>query len=136
MVLVKKYESIIKKIIIVIIIFQNLFIPISNAAFWDDVIDSGDDFINKGTSEILDETTEVDQSKLDDTVDKVYNALLTLGIILSVLIGAILGIKFMTGSVEEQAKIKELLMPYVTGCIVTFGAFGIWKILMVVLSKV
>ena len=114
------------------IIFQNLFIPISNAAFWDDVIKSGDDFIKDGASD----SSEIKQDKLDDTVDKVYNAVLTLGIILTVLIGAILGIKFMAGSIEEQAKIKELLVPYITGCIVIFGAFGIWKIFMNVLSKV
>lgn len=127
-----KYENIIKKVIIIVIIFQNLFIPISNAAFWDDVIKSGDDFIKDGASD----SSEIKQDKLDDTVDKVYNAVLTLGIILTVLVGAILGIKFMVGSIEEQAKIKELLIPYVTGCIVIFGAFGIWKILMNVLSKV
>ena len=34
----------------------------------------------------------------------------------------------MISSVEEQAKIKELLVPYVAGCIVIFGAFGIWKL--------
>ena len=127
-----KYENIIKKVIIIVIIFQNLFIPISNAAFWDDVIKSGDDFIKDGASD----SSEIKQDKLDDTVDKVYNAVLTLGIILTVVVGAILGIKFMVGSIEEQAKIKELLIPYVTGCIVIFGAFGIWKILMNVLSKV
>ena len=119
---------------IIIAIFYNIFIPISNAEdnFWDNVITSGDEFVSNGTAS----STEIRQDKLDDTVDTVYNALLTLGIVLSVLVGAILGIKFMAGSIEEQAKIKELLIPYVTGCVVIFGAFGIWKILMNVLSNV
>ena len=130
--MLKKYKGIIIKIIVVLMIFQNLVVPISNAAFWDDVIDAGDDFIKSGSKE----TDDISQEKLDDVVDKVYNALLTLGIVLSVLVGAILGIKFMTGSLDQQAKIKELLIPYVVGCLFIFGAFGIWKILMDVLGKV
>ena len=126
-----KYENIIKKVIIIVIIFQNLFIPISNAAFWDDVIKSGDDFIKDGASD----SSEIKQDKLDDTVDKVYNAVLTLGIILTVLIGAILGIKFMVGGAEEKANIKEVLVPYVVGCIVIFGAFAIWKLVVTILSN-
>lgn len=57
-----------------------------------------------------------------------YNTLLAIGIVVAVAVGSVLGIKFMTSSVEGQAKIKELLVPYVAGCIVIFGAFGIWKI--------
>ncbi len=31
------------------------------------------------------------------------------------------------GSVEAKAQIKEKLIPYVVGCAIMFGAFGIWK---------
>ena len=51
MILVKKVKNMIKKIIILIIIFQISFIPISNAGFWDDVKNSGDAFINNGQSQ-------------------------------------------------------------------------------------
>ena len=34
----------------------------------------------------------------------------------------------MIGSAEEKAQIKDALIPFVIGCIVIFGAFGIWKI--------
>ena len=34
----------------------------------------------------------------------------------------------MLGSVEEQTKVKESLVPFVIGCIVVFGAFGFWKL--------
>lgn len=34
----------------------------------------------------------------------------------------------MLGSIEEKANIKESLIPFVIGCIVVFGAFGIWRI--------
>ena len=132
--MVKKIGTMSKKIIIIMIIFQIIFIPISNAAFWGNIIKDGNDFITEGESGGTDD--EIDNSELESTIKDIYNALLTLGVVLSVIIGAILGIKYMLGSVEEQAKTKELLFPYVTGCIVTFGAFGIWKILINVLSHV
>jgi len=72
----------------------------------------------------------LDEEQLQRTVNQVYNILLTIGIGLSVLVGAMLGIKYMISSVEEQAKIKETLIPYVLGCFVVFGAFGIWKIII------
>ena len=52
--------------------------------------------------------------------------------IVAVLIGAILGIKFMIGSVEEKAEIKAALVPFIIGCVVVFGAFGIWKIVVTI----
>ena len=130
--MVEKIESVIKKIIVITIIFQIIFMPISNAAFWDDIITSGETFISEGQGST---DSLISDSNLEKTINEIYNALLVLGVVLSVLIGAGLGIKFMVGSVEEQAKIKELLYPYVIGCIVIFGAFGIWKILINVLSN-
>ena len=47
-----------------------------------------------------------------------------------------MGIKFIIGSLEEKAEIKAMLIPYVVGCIVVFGAFGIWKLVMETLSAI
>lgn len=58
----------------------------------------------------------------------IYNILLIIGMAVAVVIASILGIKFMIGSMEEKAQIKESLIPFIIGCIVVFGAFGIWKI--------
>ncbi len=55
--------------------------------------------------------------------------------VVAVIVGLIIGIRFMTGGIEEKAKIKELLVPYVAGCIVIFGAFGIWSLVVNVLMK-
>ena len=62
-------------------------------------------------------------------------ALTTLGIVLAVIIGGILGIQIMWGSIEQQVKAKEMIMPYVVGCIVIFGAFGIWKLAVTIFSQ-
>ena len=59
-----------------------------------------------------------------------------LGIIVAVLAGMIIGIRFMLGGAEEKANIKEILVPYVVGCVVVFGAFAIWKIVVTILSQI
>ena len=135
--MLKQVGNIIIKIVILTIIFQMTVIPVSNA-FFEDKFDRGDEFIEKGKDQTENDKDGpgVDQEKLDSTISEIYNALLALGVVISVIIGAALGIKLMVGSVEEQAKAKELLAPYVAGCIVVFGAFGIWKLMMTVLGSI
>lgn len=65
-----------------------------------------------------------------------YNILFGIGVILSVLVGAMLGVKIMWGSIEQQTKAKEALIPYVIGCVVIFGAFAIWKLAVTVFSQI
>lgn len=72
---------------------------------------------------------------MHDTSDFVYNLLLAVAIIVAVVIGMVIGIQFMMAGVDEKAKIKEQLMPYAVGCVVVFGAFGIWKLAVTILSK-
>ena len=123
-----KENKYIKPIIIIMIIFQIIFLPISKSYAIDDIFQSGDEFLQLGKDEGGEDL--INQDKLKIEINKVYNIVFAIGVALSVVGGAILGIKFMIGSVEEQAKIKELLIPYVLGCVVVFGAFGIWKIVI------
>lgn len=60
----------------------------------------------------------------------IYNVLSSIGIIISLAVGGILGIKYMMTSVEEKAEVKETILPYLIGCFIIFGAFGIWKIII------
>ena len=109
-----------------------IFIPIkSNAAStMDDVISAGDSFLNSG-----DGSSTINTGKLKEASMSIYNILLYIGIAASVIVGAILGIKIMIASADEKAKVKEALVPYIIGCFVIFGAFGIWKLAVTVLSK-
>ena len=145
-------KNIIFKITIIMILFQLTFIPISQASFWDDIINQGDEFLQEGANNqtvietekdangnitqkpLIDKNgnpvTILNKDEMKKTVNMVYIVLFMLGVAFSVIIGAILGIKFMIGSVEEKAEFKEMMMPYILGCIVIFGAFGIWKIII------
>lgn len=92
------------------------------------VISGGDSFIQAGK----DGSAKIDKGSLQNASSSIYNILLICGVIIAVLIGSIMGIKFMIGSVEEKAEIKAALVPFVIGCIVVFGAFGIWKIVVTI----
>ena len=50
-------------------------------------------------------------------VNAIITVIQTIGIILSVIVIALLGIKYMTGSVEERADYKKTLIPFLIGTV-------------------
>lgn len=130
------------KILIIVFIFQIIILPVqSNAAsIWDDIFSSGDKFIQKGKDQATSSDPQSGGSVISDKEIKeansdIFNALLSVGIVLAVLVGGVLGIKFMIASAEDKAKIKEAMIPYVLGCVIIFGAFGIWKLAITILNN-
>ena len=93
------------------------------------IISGADDFLNMGDSNVLPEDNIQEMSNI------IYNTLLIIGVIIAVIVGLFLGIQFVTGSVKKKSKIKESLIAYIVGCVVIFGAFGIWKLVVTVLQS-
>lgn len=91
------------------------------------IIAGADNFLDNGQEQVENETT-INDDTLNDTNALIYNLLFGIGVVLAVIIGGVLGIKFMIASAEEKADIKNAMIPYIIGCIVIFGAFAIWKI--------
>lgn len=100
----------------------------TSAGSLDDMMGDADKFINSAGEAAISATS---LQKFSQTY---YNILLTVGIVVAAIVGSILGIKFMMSGAEGKAQIKELLVPYIVGCIVVFGAFAIWKLLVTILS--
>lgn len=123
----KKIVSLIM-IIIIGISVSGFNYEIYSAGTVDDVVQGAQDFLNQGR------TVTYDGVGLKITSDFIFNLLLAIAMVVAVIVGMILGIKFMSASVEEKAKIKESLIPFVVGCVVVFGAFGIWKLAVTILS--
>ncbi|MCI8412448.1 MAG: hypothetical protein HFJ40_08565 [Clostridia bacterium] len=122
--------------VIILILLTNMFIGYSNTVSYaddtvDGIISSADKFIKDGEKQ-----TAINEGKLKNTSNFLYNLLLGVGIIIAVIVGIILGIKYMMGSVEEKAEYKESLFAYAVGCVVVFGAFGIWKIVVNILVTI
>ena len=61
--------------------------------------------------------------------NSVVSILTSIGIVLSVIVLAVLGVKYMLGSLDERAEYKRSLMPYFIGAIITFGASTIAQII-------
>jgi len=98
-----------------------------------DIVSGADAFISTGEAGA---SNKISESGLKDMSDTIYNILLVVGIIVVIIVGLIMGIKFIMGSLEEKADIKAMLIPYIIGCVVVFGAFTIWKIVVDLLQSV
>ena len=95
----------------------------------DDIISGADNFI-KGA----DTNNTISQKESQKAIDLLYNVFLAIGLVVAVAVGVVLGIQFMVASADGKAEVKEKLIPYTVGCVVIFGAFGIWKLVMVLLE--
>lgn len=94
-----------------------------------DIISGADDFLGSANHD------PIKNSNLEKMSDNIYNILFFVGLFAAVIVGGILGIKFMIEGAEGKAEVKTMLVPYVIGCIVLFGAFTIWKVLLVILQS-
>lgn len=96
----------------------------------DDMMNDADDFVSSSGK------VQYDQSALQNFSSSIYNILLTVGVAIAVIVGAILGVKLMLSSVEEKADTKKLLVAYAVGCLIVFGGFGIWKLIITILEGI
>lgn len=126
----------IKRILYILMIIAIILAPISSvqATRAGDVINDGKSFIQKGTSN-GDNINVFSKDALKDISNTLYNVLLVVGIVIAVLLGAIMGVKFIIEGAEGKAEVQKALVPYVIGCIVVFGAFAIWKIVVTILQN-
>ena len=116
-----------KKISIIILLIISVIIamPQKSEAGFDmkTIMDGGNSFLdNSEDREIFNAGNE------RAAVDQIYFMMLTIGIVIAVFVGSVLGIQFITSGAEGQAKVKEKIIPFVLGAFVVFGAFGIWRI--------
>lgn len=91
-------------------------------SFSSDVITDYDDYKPGG----IDTSSK---NKVESMAKTVLAVVSNVGIVASVLIMAILGIKYMLGSVEEKADYKQDLIPYFVGAVLLFAITTIVKIL-------
>lgn len=118
------------KVLILIIILILLFNTNAQVYGLSDIIEDGKDFIQEGNKD-----KKLNIAELQGLSGYLYNILLTLGVIIAVIVATILGIQFMISGAEGQAKVKEMILPFVVGCIIVFGGFGFWKIAITVGEK-
>lgn len=102
----------------------------------NNVVTGADKALRRATRETEDEEQYINTEGLAEYSKQIFNTLFIIGVILSVGFGGYIGIKFMIASAEDKAKIKEVMIPYIIGCIVIFGAYGIWSLTVKTLNIV
>lgn len=108
-----------KKSIFIFLILFMLFILISNCSYAYDISQ-----LNGG--KIANDLAE--NAALKETGNLVIKVVAMTGSAVSIIVIIILGIKYMTGSVEEKAEYKKTLLPYIIGAVCVFGASSIVSI--------
>ena len=133
-------KKVICKILLIVIIMNFAILGNVNTvkaeSFWNEVISSGENFLETGKNEAKTNTNAASDAETSEFISILYNTLLTLGVIVTIAVGGVMGIKFMLASAEDKAKIKESMVPYVAGAILIFGAFGIWKMFIMIFSNI
>ena len=126
----KKYKKLLINVMAIFIIVFNLFIPNAYAGPLQDIMNRAKGFVNNGENG----GNVINNDALKEGSNTLYNVLLVIGIAVAFIWGIVLGIQFITGSLGEKADVKKNLIVYIIGCIIIFGAFGIWKLLLQLLQ--
>lgn len=119
------------KICIISLLFLSILSVSTNAYAIGNVINSGKSFLGAAK----DIGFGINGAKLPDASKDLYNILLGVGVVVTLVISVFLGAKFIMASAEEKAEIKQSMLPFIIGTFVTFAAFGIWRIMVNMLSS-
>ena len=124
----KKYKKLLINIMAIFIILFNLFIPNAYAGPLQGIVDNAQNFVNNGENG----GNVINNEALKEGSNTLYNVVI--GIAVAFIWGIVLGIQFITGSLGEKADVKKNLIVYLVGCVIIFGAFGIWRLLLQLLE--
>lgn len=69
------------------------------------------------------------KTSIKDAGENTLGVISAVGVVLSVVVLIIIGMKYMLGSVEEKAQYKKTLMPYVIGAAIVFSGSVIPEII-------
>lgn len=74
-------------------------------------------------------TQDVEVASLKKAGNTIITVITTVGIVISVVMLIVIGIKYMMGSTSEKAEYKKSLLPYVIGAGILFAASSIAQII-------
>ncbi len=127
----KKINLIIKIILITLLIILFFGATKVSAAGLDDIFSTGKNFIDKGS--------ENSPISVQDAIDKfipVGTTLVGIATIVLVVVGLIMGVKYMISGANEKAQLKQKLIYYVISVVLVYGATGIFAIVISVLNNI
>lgn len=117
----KKIKKILVIISVIISVFLIINIPINSKAF--------DVKANLGSLDDYGKVSDDSSTEFTKRVGVIITIVQVAGSIISVICLIVLGIKYITGSVEQKAQYKKTLLPYVIGAGLLFAATNILGII-------
>lgn len=117
----KKIKKILVIISVIISVFLIINIPINSKAF--------DVEANLGSLDDYGKVSDDSSTEFTKRVGVIITIVQVAGSIISVICLIVLGIKYMTGSVEQKAQYKKTLLPYVIGAGLLFATTNILGII-------
>ena len=70
-----------------------------------------------------------DTTKVTNIGGKIINIIQVVGIVVAIAVVLIIGIKYMTGSVEQKAEYKKVMIPYIIGALLLVAGTSIVKVI-------
>lgn len=124
-----------KIIKILTISFCIIFILSHSVFALGDIFSMGESWEETG-KEYAEEGNTINTDKINKMSSDLYNMLLAIATVVAVIVGAILGIQFMTAGIDKKVEVKQALFPYLISCIVVFGSLGIWKLVVTIMKQI
>lgn len=108
----------------ILILIIALIIIIPNINYATSIWAQGKDFITTGTANA---GGTISSSELKSGVNSILKTIFPIGVVITILVGAVLGIQIMISPIDGKAEAKKALIPFVISCAVIYGSIGIWK---------
>ena len=116
----RKTKGVIIVLISIILIFS---LPIYSKAFsFDSIFGDANSFLQQGSG-----GGGITQAELEPISNAISGILLTIAVAVTFISIAVMGVSFAIQTVEDKAKIKEAMVPWLIGVLISFGAYGIWE---------
>lgn len=80
-------------------------------------------------------TNSIGTGELTTIGGKIVNVIQVVGILVAIVVILVIGIKYMTGSVEQKAEYKKTMIPYVVGAVLLVAGTSIVKIIYSTISN-
>ena len=90
--------------------------------------------VDIGASQIKDKANSI-IGVIKNIGNQIIGIVTMIGIVVSVLVLVILGIKYMIGSAQEKAEYKKTMIPYLVGAIMVFAIPQLVQIIYNIVSK-
>ena len=124
------------KLIKILTISFCIILVLSNNVFaLGDIFTMGESWETTG-KQYAEEGKTIDTDQINKMSSNLYNMLLAIATVVAVVVGAILGIQFMTAGIDKKVEVKQALFPYLISCVVVFGSLGIWKLVVTIMKQI